>query len=288
MPDERVGVAPVHSHWPLVGSAALLSLALGTVNLLHGQRFGALPLLVGAVLLAWMLFGWFAALIRETRDCSEQAERSLRWGMAWFIASEAALFVALFAALAYARWFAVPWLAGAGDHDFTRALIWPRFQPEWPPLPTPDPDRFAQPVGRVNMLGMPLVITLVLLASAYAVTWAQWGIQRSRKSQLVAGLSMTIVLGAIFLGVQFHEYWINLTELGLSPRSGIYGSTFYALTGFHSAHVTVGLAALLVMLRRALRGDFSAEQHFAFEAVAWYWHFVDVVWLWLYVLVYWF
>ena len=277
------------SHWPLVATAAVLLLALGALQLLHGNRVVALAVLpAGGLLLAWMLYGWFAALIRDARGCDEQTERSLRWGMLWFIASEAALFLSLFGALLYARTLAVPWLAGAGDNAFTRALLWPDFEPVWPPVPTPDPQAFVQPIGSIDTFGVPLIITLVLLASAYTITWAQWGVQAGKRGQLIGGLLATIALGGVFLGFQAHEYWTNLTQLNLGPGSGIYGSTFYALTGFHSAHVCIGLIALLVMLRRALRGDFSADEHFAFEAVAWYWHFVDVIWLWLYVLVYWF
>lgn len=276
------------SAWPLLGTGALLLLVIGALRVLHAQPWASPPLLAGALLLAWMLYGWFGAVIRDAGPAGEAGDRALRWGMAWFIASEAALFAALFGALIYARWLAVPWLAGAGDHDFTRALLWPGFRPDWPPLPTPEPGAYRQPSGQVNMLGVPLVITLVLLASAYAVTWAQWGLQRSRRGRFVAGLVLTIALGAVFLGFQLHEYWLNDRQLNLGPASGIYGATFYALTGFHCAHVTVGLIALAVMLRRALRGDFAPEDHFGFEATAWYWHFVDVVWLWLYVLVYWF
>ncbi len=276
------------SRWPLLGTVALFLLAVGAVNLIQGHALPGALFAVGAGLLAWMLYGWFATVIREAGAYSDQVDRSLRWGMAWFIFSEVALFAAFFAALVYSRWFAVPWLGGAGDHDFTRALLWPDFQPAWPLLQTPDPGSYTQPQRGVKMLGVPLVITLVLLASAYAVTWAQWGIQRGRRRQLLGGLVTTILLGLVFLGFQLREYWINIHQFDLTLSSGIYGSTFFMLTGFHSSHVTIGLIVLLVMLRRALRGDFSREDHFAFEAAAWYWHFVDVIWLWLFVLVYWF
>jgi cytochrome c oxidase subunit 3 len=92
----------------------------------------------------------------------------------------------------------------------------------------------------------------------------------------------------IFLGLQVEEYIHAYTEMGLRLDAGIYGSLFFMLTGFHGAHVTMGTIMLAVMLLRSLRGHFSAENHFAFEAVSWYWHFVDVVWLFLFTFVYWF
>ena len=97
-----------------------------------------------------------------------------------------------------------------------------------------------------------------------------------------------MALGTTFLILQVIEYRDAYTELGLTLGSGIYGSTFFMLTGFHGLHVTMGTIMLTVMLLRSLRGHFSPDNHFAFEAVTWYWHFVDVVWLFLFTFVYWF
>ena len=99
-------------------------------------------------------------------------------------------------------------------------------------------------------------------------------------------LALTVLLGVAFLVLQVEEYVHAYTELGLTLGSGIYGATFFMLTGFHGAHVTMGAIILTVMLVRILRGHFSPEQHFGFEAAAWYWHFVDVVWLFLFAAIY--
>jgi cytochrome c oxidase subunit 3 len=104
---------------------------------------------------------------------------------------------------------------------------------------------------------------------------------------VVFWLAATIALGAIFMGLQVLEYAHAYQDLNLKLTSGIFGSTFFLLTGFHGFHVTVGAIMLTVVLIRVLKGHFTPEHHFAFEGAAWYWHFVDVVWLGLYVVVYW-
>jgi cytochrome c oxidase subunit 3 len=119
------------------------------------------------------------------------------------------------------------------------------------------------------------------------VTWAHWGLLRNQRSHLILGLAATVLLGTTFLGFQAYEYHHAYSELGLTMGAGAYGATFFMLTGFHGFHVTLGTVMLLVILLRSMSGHFSAERHFAFEGVAWYWHFVDVVWLILFVFVYW-
>jgi len=100
-------------------------------------------------------------------------------------------------------------------------------------------------------------------------------------------LALTFLLGFSFVFLQAREYAEAFTEKGLTLGTGIYGSTFFMLTGFHGLHVTIGAIMLTVIWLRTLRGHFTPQRHFAFEAVAWYWHFVDVVWLGLFVFVYW-
>ena len=127
----------------------------------------------------------------------------------------------------------------------------------------------------------------VLLTSGITLTWAHWGLMKGKRSQLNLGLILTVLLGVIFLGFQAYEYHHAYTELGLTMGAGVYGATFFMLTGFHGFHVTLGTIMLAVVAGRCLAGHFDAKRHFAFEAVAWYWHFVDVVWLLLFVVVYW-
>jgi cytochrome c oxidase subunit 3 len=135
--------------------------------------------------------------------------------------------------------------------------------------------------------GIPAINTALLLSSGATITWAHWGLLRNQRSQLILGLAATVLLGTIFLVLQAYEYFHAYTELGLTMGAGAYGATFFMLTGFHGFHVTLGTIMLLVILLRSMKGHFSAERHFAFEGVAWYWHFVDVVWLILFVVVYW-
>jgi cytochrome c oxidase subunit 3 len=135
--------------------------------------------------------------------------------------------------------------------------------------------------------GIPAINTLILLTSGATVTWAHWGLLKNNRSQLVVGLALTVALGLAFIALQAFEYVHAYMELGLTLKAGIYGATFFMLTGFHGFHVTMGTIMLIVILLRSIAGHFKPDNHFGFEAVAWYWHFVDVVWLGLFIFVYW-
>ncbi len=271
---------PAPSHWPIVGSGALLGLALGATLLIHGVAGGGWLLAAGAALLVWMLFGWFGTVIRENERglFNLRVDASYRWGMGWFIFSEVMFFAAFFGALFYTRTISVPDLASADQQ-----LLWPGYAGGWP---TSGPG-LEDPFTPMAAWGIPALNTLILLSSGATVTWAHWGLKRGRRRQLILGLALTLALGAAFLGLQAYEYRHAYSELGLTLGAGVYGATFFMLTGFHGLHVTVGAILLAVMLARALAGHFTPERHFAFEAASWYWHFVDVVWLGLFVFVYW-
>ena len=133
---------------------------------------------------------------------------------------------------------------------------------------------------------MPFLNTLLLLSSGVTCTWAHHGLLAKNSDQLIKGLIATVSLGFLFVTFQAFEYHEAYTEMGLTLGSGVYGSTFFMLTGFHGFHVCVGAIILSVVLFRSWKGHFQPENHFAFEAAAWYWHFVDVVWLGLFVFVY--
>ena len=265
---------PAPSWWPIVGSVSLLLLAAGFALLLQKMTAGVYVMIAGGLLLTYMLVGWFGAVIREGRQglFNRQVDRSYRWGMGWFIFSEVMFFAALFGALFYARQFAVPWL---GDTP----LLWPDYAAEWP---TAGPGA-QHPFTPMAAWGIPAINTMILLSSGLTVTWAHWGLKNDNRLQVKLGLACTVLLGIIFLALQVHEY----QSADFSLSTGIYGATFYLLTGFHGAHVTLGAIMLSVILGRVFAGHFSSGHHFAFEAVSWYWHFVDVVWLGLFVFVYW-
>jgi cytochrome c oxidase subunit 3 len=280
---------PDPSHWPIVGSTGLFALMLGAALLLEGRHtVGSLAMATGGLIFAVMLFGWFGAVVTESLagKYNEQVDVSYRWGMVWFIVSEVMFFAAFFGALFYARHLAVPWLGGIGDKALTHELLWPSFVATWPLLQMPDTNGFTVARQGMEAAGIPALNTAILLASGATVTWAHWGLRRDRRRQMIAGLGCTVALGLLFISLQAHEYWSAYMLQNLRLSSGIYGSTFYMLTGFHGAHVTIGVIMLTVILMRAIRGHFKPDHHFAFEAVSWYWHFVDVVWLGLFIFVY--
>jgi cytochrome c oxidase subunit 3 len=275
---------PQPSHWPIVGSVGLFTFLAGFAHLIHGG--GSLMMLAGAAILIFMVFGWFGTVIRESEGgkYNDQVDMSFRWGMGWFIFSEVMFFAAFFGALFYARIYSVPWLGGEGNNLMTNELLWPGFEAIWP---TNGPGDVGGHFEIMQAWGIPAINTLILLSSGVTVTWAHWGLKKNNRAQLIIGLLATVALGFLFLGLQVYEYHHAYTELGLTLGSGIYGTTFFMLTGFHGLHVTLGATMLVVILLRSIKGHFTPEHHFAFEGVAWYWHFVDVVWLGLFVFVYW-
>jgi len=280
---------PAQSHWPIVGSIGLFLMVLGGVNWIHGHDTpGHVLLIAGLLTLSYMLYHWFGDVIRESMGglYSPQLDKSFRLGMSWFIFSEVMFFLAFFGALFYIRHFSVHWLGGEGAHALAGQILWPEFKAAWPLMHNPDP-AIAGPKAVIDPMGLPLINTLLLLTSGVTLTIAHWALRKNSRGMLIAFLALTVLLGWTFIGVQAYEYAHAYHELGLTLASGVYGSTFFMLTGFHGAHVTIGSIMLLFILFRCMKGHFTPEKHFAFEATAWYWHFVDVVWLGLFILVYW-
>jgi len=254
-------------------------------NWLNGSSIAGITFWVGVAILVFMLFGWFGTVIRESESglYNEQVDGSFRLGMAWFIYSEVMFFAVLFGALFYARALSVPWLGGSGTGAATNELLWQGYQPMWP---TNGPANVGGEFQTIPAFGVPFLNTLILLSSGLTITLAHHGLIKQRRKALVGWLLATVILGFSFITLQVGEYHEAYTELGLTFGSGIYGATFFMLTGFHGFHVTLGAVMLTVIMLRSLKGHFKPRQHFAFEAVAWYWHFVDVVWLGLFIFVY--
>ena len=206
-----------------------------------------------------------------------------RWGMGWFIFSEVMFFGAFFGALYYARALSLPWLSGEGNNLSTHLVLWPGFEATWP---SNGPANIGGSFQTIPAWDIPFVNTLILLTSGVTITIAHHALKESQRLKCILAMWATVALGALFLFFQFEEYIHAYQDLNLTLGSGIYGSTFFMLTGFHGAHVTLGTLMLIVITLRLMKGHFTPDSHFGFEGVAWYWHFVDVVWLGLFVFVY--
>ena len=277
---------PHGSKWPIVGSVSLFVTMLGVAMLLNGINIAPWILLLGLLAVIYMFFGWFGTVIGESEGglYNEGVDRSFRMGMMWFIFSEVMFFAAFFGALYYARQLSVPWLGGEGSKFLTNLFLWPSYEGSWP---TNGPADVGGNFGIIPAFGIPAMNTAILLSSGVTITIAHHALKAGNRGILKIFLALTFILGFVFVGLQAEEYIHAYKELNLTLGSGVYGSTFFMLTGFHGLHVTIGAIMLLVIWLRVMKGHFTPQHHFAFEAVAWYWHFVDVVWLGLFVFVYW-
>ena len=280
---------PDQSIWPIVGAVALFLIAVGAGNYVvevtrEKAGYGSYILAAGIFTLLVMLFGWFRDQIRESMGglYSAQLGRSYRQGMMWFIFSEVMFFAAFFGALFYARMIAVPWLGGASNNAMTNEVLWPTFEAMWPLVTTPG----GTETTSMPWQGLATYNTIILLVSSVTLHYAHVGLEQNKRGQLNVMLLVTILLGCIFLGLQAYEYIHAYRDLGLTLQSGVYGNTFFLLTGFHGMHVTLGTIILIVLYLRVLKGHFTPKEHFAFQAGSWYWHFVDVVWVMLFFFVY--
>ena len=267
--------------WPLMGSVALFLMAVGGVFAMNGKGSGWVAMALGFMVLLYMMFRWFGDVIRESEagKYGHWEDVSFRWGMSWFIFSEVMFFAAFFGALFYTRVLSVPDLSSLLHNE----QLWPGFTSHWPSAGPAFEEKFS-PMGA---WGIPALNTFLLLSSGVTVTLAHWNLIANNRGKLLLWLGATVALGFIFLGFQIYEYGHAYADLNLKLTTGVYGSTFFMLTGFHGFHVTLGAVMLTVIWFRCARGHFKPNHHFAFEGVAWYWHFVDVVWLGLFIFVYW-
>jgi cytochrome c oxidase subunit 3 len=267
--------------WPIMGSTAIFLMALGGVAVMNAQKAGYIAMAAGFIVLVYMMTRWFGAVIAESEGgkYGRWEDRSFRWGMSWFIFSEVMFFAGFFGALFWLRRMSVPEL---GDLEH-QALLWPGFTGHWP---SAGPG-FAEQFSPMGAWGLPALNTVLLLSSGVTITFAHWNLIANNRGKLLLWQGLTILLGVTFLICQGIEYSHAYSELNLKLSTGAYGSTFFMLTGFHGFHVTLGAIMLTVIWFRILKGHFKPEHHFAFEGVAWYWHFVDVVWLGLFIFVYW-
>ncbi len=282
---KNVYYVPHGSYWPIVGSVGLFLLAGGGAMALNSHAIGPWIAILGVATLLVMIFGWFRDVINESVAglYNAQVDRTYRWAMGWFIFSEVMFFGAFFGALFYARTLAVTWLGGEGAKSLTGAVLWPDFAATWP---TAGPAELGGEFIAMGAWGLPAINTAILLTSSWTLAVAHHALKDGEQQRVINWLVATIALGVIFLGLQAYEYVHAYQDLNLTLATGIYGSTFFMLTGFHGLHVTLGAIMLGAVLYRVLKGHMTSERHFVFEAGAWYWHFVDVVWLGLFIFVY--
>tara|TARA_B110000014_G_scaffold213064_1_gene165747 strand:+ start:299 stop:1168 length:870 start_codon:yes stop_codon:yes gene_type:complete len=288
MSDSGSYYIPHGSNWPIIASIGVCTSMVGGSILLNGNDTGKYILFIGLAIVIYMIAGWFSTVVSESEKgiYDSQVDSSFRWGMVWFIFSEVMFFAAFFGALFYVRSYSLPWLGGEGTGLATNNFLWPDYEAVWPQTAN-GPGEIGGQFEHMGAWGLPALNTAILLTSGLTLTWAHHALKEMKRGQLITGLFLTVALGSIFMYFQAVEYGHAFSELNLNLGSGIYGSTFFMLTGFHGFHVTVGTIMLCVILGRSIYGHFNPKNHFAFEAVAWYWHFVDVVWLGLFIFVYW-
>jgi cytochrome c oxidase subunit 3 len=274
---------PAHSSHPVQASVSMLLVMIGAALWINGIAPGDWIFLIGVISMLTTLFFWFRDSIGESEGGlnSKRVEHSYRWSMAWFIFSEVMFFGAFFGSLWYTREVTLPWLTDL-EHQL---LLWPHFTDTWPNF---GPAGIIAPFKAVGPFWLPTINTALLLTSGLTLTIAHHALRASNRGKTIFWMILTVILGFAFVACQAHEYYESYTELNLRFDSGAFGSLFYMLTGFHGFHVILGSTMLTVITLRLIRGHFTADHHFGFEGVAWYWHFVDVVWLGLYIFVYWF
>jgi len=278
---------PAPSRFPVMAAAGLFFVIFGAGQWINGAGWGAYSVLFGLLLWAFTLYQWFGQAIQESESglYGDRIDVSYRWSMSWFIFSEVMFFGAFFGALFWARVYAVPSLG-----SLENAVLWPDFKAVWPSVQagfTASPAGTVEPFTTMGPWPLPTINTALLLSSGVSLTLAHHTLLAGQRAKTIAWMWLTVALGATFLGVQAFEYMHAYRDLNLKLSSGIYGSTFFMLTGFHGFHVFVGMLMLLFITIRLMKGHFTPQRHFGFEGAAWYWHFVDVVWLGLYIVVYW-
>ena len=297
--DSSIYYVPHNGWYPVVLAAGLMFMLTGLASYLNatsaGESGSLTQTMIGLVAVCVVLYFWFGKVVVENMQGLNNAavKRSYVWGMGWFIFSEVMFFAAFFGALFYARVLSVAWLGGEGEKGFTGDYLWPEFVSTWPVINNPDPAAFPPPDQSMAAPGvldwwkyLPFWNTAILLTSSVTVHWAHSAIKEQNRGKLIFWLGFTVFLGIIFLILQGVEYYEAYAHMGLTMGSGIYGSTFFILTGFHGFHVTLGTVILLIQFFRALKGHFTPKDCFGFEAASWYWHFVDVVWVGLFIFVY--
>ena len=278
---------PAPSRHPVLMAFGLFLVMLGATQWVNDVGWGAYVLFAGLAFWLSVMFQWFKQAVGESERglYSDRIDGSFRWSMSWFIFSEVMFFAAFFGALYWARVHSVPALG-----DFENQILWPDFKAIWPSAgggATASPAGTVEPFATMGPFWLPTINTALLLTSGVTLTIAHHALLANQRAKTIVWMWITVFLGVAFMGVQAYEYVHAYRDLNLKLTSGIFGSTFFLLTGFHGFHVFVGMLMLTFITLRLMKGHFTPKRHFGFEGAAWYWHFVDVVWLGLYIVVYW-
>jgi cytochrome c oxidase subunit 3 len=276
---------PAPSAWPFFLTVGLFATVIGVWGYLEEKNIGQIPIWAGVALSIFIIYRWIrgVALESESGAYNAQVDRTYRWGMSWFIFSEVMFFGAFFGALYYARELSIPWLSGEGTKLATHLTWWPGYENVWP---SNGPGELGGSFETIPAWGIPFLNTVLLLSSGVTITLAHHALKEGKRAACILWMWATVAFGVVFLYYQMGEYAHAYGELNLTLGSGVYGSTFFMLTGFHGMHVTLGTIMLAIITLRLMLGHFKPESHFGFEGVAWYWHFVDVVWVGLFIFVY--
>jgi len=273
---------PHKATWPVIGTAGLMTMLAGFANYLNGSSIGPTMMVIGLLIFIVMLVGWFTLQAKESESgmYNHGVGISYRMGMMWFIFSEIIFFGVFFGTLWYTRNLSVPWL-GEGA---TKEILHSAYQATWP---TNGPGNVGGHYEPMGAWGLPFLNTLLLLTSGVTCTWAHHGLLANNRDQLIKGLAATVLLGFLFVTFQAIEYHEAYTEMGLTLGSGIYGSTFFMLTGFHGFHVLSGVVINIIMYIKTKMSHFEQRGHYEMiEKAGLYWHFVDLVWVFVFLCFY--
>ena len=241
---------PGPSRHPVMSAIGLFFVILGAGQWVNGAAWGMYALVFGLAFWLIVLFQWFSEAVGESEAglYGRKVDLSYRWSMSWFIFSEVMFFGAFFTALWWARAHSVPALG-----NIENALIWPDFTAVWPSVQagaTASPAGIVEPFQTMGPFWLPTINTALLLTSGVTLTIAHHALQAGNRGKTIAFMWTTVILGAVFLCVQGYEYAYAYSALNLKLSSGIFGSTFYLLTGFHGFHVFVGMLMLLFITLR--------------------------------------
>ena len=246
------------SPWPILAAFSAFFRVLGLTLHRHSYLIGINLFYTGFAAVLCNATFWWRDVVREATFEGHHTKRvrgGLRFGRLLFIVSEIRLFFAFFWAYFHASL----------NPSYSMGGVWP-------------------PVGieARNPWLMPLLNTILLLTSGAALTWSHFSLLQGDKRETINSLIVTIILATFFTLFQAYEY----LNAPFARADGVYGSTFYRLTGLHGFHVFVGTIFLGVALYRTVVNHFTRNVHVGYECAAWYWHFVDVVWIFLFLVVY--